>query len=122
MSYFKKRIQAFGYAFTGIGSAFAKEAHLKIHLLAVILVTSLGFYFKVSATEWCILVICFALVISLELVNSAIENLCNKITTEKDPHIKYIKDVAAGAVLVASIASVAIAVIVFWPYFKDLFS
>lgn len=122
MSYIKKRIKAFGYAFSGIGSAFTQEAHLKIHLAATVTVICAGFYFSILPVEWCILILCCALVISLEMVNSAIENTCNLVTTSHNPKIKYIKDVAAGAVLVASLASLIIAVIIFKPYLMALFS
>lgn len=122
MNYFKKRISAFGYAFTGIISAVKKEAHLKIHLLATVLVITAGFYFKVTPVEWMFLLGCCTLVISLEMVNSAIESVCNKISPEKSPDIRYIKDVSAGAVLVASIVAAITGGIIFFPHIKLLFS
>ncbi len=114
----KKRINAFKYAFEGIVSAFKNEVHLKIHLLAALLVVNAGFYFQITKTEWCIILLCCALVISLELINSAIEHLTNTVFKEIHPNAKYIKDVAAGAVLIAAIVSVIIAVIIFYPYIK----
>ena len=112
----KKRANAFKYAFEGIVSAFKTEVHLKIHLLATLVVVNAGFYFQITKIEWCFILLCCALVISLELINSAIEKLTNGVFKEVHPNAKYIKDVAAGAVLVAAIISVIIAAIIFYPY------
>lgn len=122
MSYFKKRSNAFGYAFSGIWQSLKAEAHLKIMLLATAAVVIEGFYFKVSRIEWMILVICCGFVMSLELANSAVEKLCDTITTEKSPKIKYIKDVMAGAVLVASVSALIIGLIIFYPYIIQMLS
>jgi len=93
---------------------------MKVHLLAVIVVSAAGFYFQITTTEWLAVLLCFVLVISLEMVNTAIEILANKINPEKDEAIGRAKDVAAGAVLVAAIFAVVIAGIVFgkhlWHY------
>ena len=59
---------------------------------------------------------CITIVICLELVNSALERLCDRLIPEKDLKVKYVKDVAAGAVLVASIFSIIIGLMVFLPY------
>jgi len=120
MNYIKKRINAFRFAFNGIWQSFKSEAHLKILALAALLVIALAFYFHVSWAEWIILLMCCGFVISLELVNSAIEKLCNVFTTEHNPKIKYVKDVMAGAVLVASIMAFIIGIIIFYPYLLTL--
>jgi diacylglycerol kinase len=112
----KKRVNAFKYALEGIVSAFKTEVHLKVHLLAALVVVNAGFYFHITKTEWCFILLCCALVISLELINSAVEKLTDSVFKDVHPNAKYIKDVAAGAVLVASIVSVVIAVIIFCPY------
>jgi diacylglycerol kinase (ATP) len=112
----KKRIAAFGYACEGIIAAFKKELHLKIHLLATVLVVCAGFYFDVTQTEWMILILCCISVISLELINSAIETLTDAQFKAQHPKAKYIKDVAAGAVLVAAIGSAVIGGVVFFKY------
>lgn len=115
MNYFKKRGNAFRFAFQGLKAAFS-EAHLTIHLLALLFVVVLAFYFQVSKTDWCILILCSSMVICLELVNSAGEKLCDLISTEYHPKIKFVKDVLAGAVLIAAFAALVIGCIVFYPY------
>ncbi|MDX2174285.1 MAG: diacylglycerol kinase family protein [Bacteroidota bacterium] len=113
MSYFKKRIQAFGFAFNGLFTALKTETHLKIHLLATILVVIAGIYSKISKIEWIAIIICCGTVIAAELFNSAIEKVCDIISPDKNPKIKFIKDVSAGAVLVLSLMSICVAVFIF---------
>lgn len=94
---------------------------MKIHCLAVILVTAAGTFLGLSAVEWCICLLLFALVISLELVNTAVEAVVDLVTEERKPLAKIAKDTAAGAVLFASLAAVIIGCIIFIPYLADLF-
>jgi len=116
MTYLKKRKNAFKAAFAGLYQAFKSEAHLKLHLIIAVLVIAAGFYFSISKTEWFAVGICIALVIALELINSAIEKMCDLYSKEYDVRIKYIKDVAAAAVLVASIFAAIVGVVIFLPY------
>ncbi len=108
-------IKSFQHAIEGIIIAIKKERNLKIHIGIMILVIICGFIFKISTTEWIICIILFGLVISLELVNTAIENTVDLVTLEKNPKAKIAKDVAAGAVLVSAIASAIIGLIIFIP-------
>lgn len=119
MNYFKNRINAFGFAFSGIWHSFKSEAHIKILFLASIAVIATGLYFKVTKLEWMVLLICCGFVISLELVNSAIEKLCDAFTTDNNATVKYVKDVMAGAVLVTSITALIIGILIFYPYLKQ---
>lgn len=111
----KEFIKSFQYAIEGIIVAIKKERNLKTHIGIMILVIICGFIFKISTTEWIICIILFGLVISLELVNTAIENAVDLVTLEKNPKAKIAKDVAAGAVLVSAIASAIIGLIIFIP-------
>ncbi|MEM6800125.1 MAG: diacylglycerol kinase family protein [Bacteroidota bacterium] len=115
MSYLKKRIQSFGYAFKGIGTFFKDEAHPKIHLLAALVITALGFYLNLSATEWCLIVICMALVLCAEAMNSALENLTDLASPDPHPLAGKAKDIAAGAVLMTVILGGIVWSIIFIP-------
>ncbi|PBQ34345.1 diacylglycerol kinase [Sphingobacteriaceae bacterium] len=117
MGYFKNRINAFGYAFSGIYQAFRQETHLKIHAVIALLVIGLAAFFEVCNEHWILLLLAITLVIALEMLNSAVEKLCNIIKPELDPRIKYIKDVSAGAVLIVCLFAVAAGIIVFSHYF-----
>jgi len=121
MSYFKKRGLSFRYAFNGVSAAL-KEPNFRIQFISAAIVIFLGFWFHINRYEWLAVILCSAIVLSLELVNSAIEKLCNLVTIEVHPSIKFIKDVCAAAVLVAAISALVIGVVVFYPYLKPIFS
>lgn len=108
-----KLFQSFVHAFRGLIVAIQEERNLQIQLLAVTVVTSAGFYFEINATEWIVVLLCFGLVISLELINTAIENLCDLLHPDEHPIIGKVKDIAAAAVTVAAGISVVVATLVF---------
>lgn len=114
--------KSFGYAFRGIRTGIQKERNMKIHCTALVLVIIAGAVVKLTATEWCICIVLCALVISLELVNTAVEAVVDLVTEEKKPLAKIAKDTAAGAVLVAAIASVIAGLLIFVPYIVRWFS
>ena len=122
MSYWNKRKLAFGYAFKGIAMLFKGEAHAKIHLVAACAVIIAGFLFDIQPWDWCAVIICIGGVFMGEAFNTALENLCNRVSTDFHPLIKAAKDISAGAVLLFVCASVAVGLIIFLPkIFKLIF-
>jgi len=119
MSFITNRARSFCYAMQGIVAFLKKEPNGQIQLFAAIAVTTAGFYFKISGIEWCIQTLCIAFVLSLEMVNSTIEKHIDCLTAEFKPELKYIKDVAAGAVLISALASMVIATIIYLPKIKE---
>ena len=111
----KKLLKSFKYAFDGIYTGIKEEQNMKIHITIMILVIIFGIMLKISKIEWIICIILFGFVISMELINTAIENTVDLVTKEKNEHAKIAKDVAAGAVLVSAIASAIIGLIIFVP-------
>ena len=111
----KNIIKSFKYAFEGIFTALKKERNMKIHFSIMILVIIFGIILKISKAEWITCIILFGLVISLELVNTAIENSVDLITQEKNTKSKIAKDVAAGAVLISAITAAIIGLMIFIP-------
>lgn len=111
----KKLRNSFKYAFEGIVEAYKAEQNLKIHFFIMTLVIIAGFIFKISAMEWMVCLLLFAIVISLELVNTAIETTVDIAMPEINEKAKYAKDIAAGAVLFSAIISVIIGLIIFLP-------
>ncbi len=105
----------FLHAVNGLIHAVRQEINIKIHLLAATVVIMMGVYFGISSTEWLFIIGCCMWVLSLELLNTAIENICNLVSKDFHPLIKVIKDVAAGAVLVSAIGSAVIGLIIFLP-------
>ena len=110
----RKILKSFKYAFNGIITSFKTEKNMKFHIVMMVLVIA-GTLLKISKIEWIICVILFALVISAELINTAIETIVDMITMEKNEKAKIAKDVAAGAVLVNAIGSTIIGLIIFIP-------
>lgn len=113
----QQRVLSFKYAFEGIWTALKKEPNLKFHLLATVVVIMLGWFFQISELEWIIVIFAIGSVISLELTNTAIEEIVDSFTEDHHPGAKVAKDVAAGAVLVASITAAIIGLLIFLPYF-----
>ena len=107
--------KTFGYAFEGILTGIRKERNMRIHTAAMILVVFFGTVLGLSATEWCICLILFGLVMALELVNTAVEAVVDLVTEERKPLAKTAKDTAAGAVLIAAIMAAVIGCIIFLP-------
>ncbi len=106
---------SFGFAFKGIARTIRDERNVKIHLAAACLVTIAGFLLGISKEEWMICLLLFALVISLELVNTAIEATVDLCTEEHKYLAGKAKDAAAGAVLVAAIVAAIIGCMIFLP-------
>lgn len=110
----KKFLKGFAYAAAGIIHGFT-ERNFRVHICAVCFVSWFAVrFYELSRAEWAALLLTFAAVISAELFNTSIERLCDKVSPEKDEHIKHSKDCAAGAVLVSAIFAVIIGAALFW--------
>lgn len=118
----KKRIQSFRYAFQGIVTLFRDEHNARIHLFVFILVCIAGLLLKINLSEWMILLLVSGVVFALELVNTALENLCDFVSPQFQKQIKKAKDTAAAAVLVSAITAVVLGFIVFIPKLYVLIS
>ena len=115
MSFFKKRIASFGYAFEGIFEVLQSQVNFKIHGIAAFSAVSAGFYFDISTTEWCLIIGCIAAVFSAETFNTAIEHLTNLVAPDYHILAKKTKDAAAGAVLFIAIGAALIGLLIFLP-------
>jgi diacylglycerol kinase len=116
--------KGFGYAGEGIARGFSTEFNLRFHMLAIVLVTLLGFVLGLATYEWLALVICFTIVPALEIVNSAIEETCDRLRDDLGlpfEATKWARDLAAGAVLWAAIGSAIVGLIIFVPKIIGLF-
>lgn len=117
MSGFKNRIASFKWAFNGLRIFFIEEFNAKVHFVAAATVLILGFFFKINKYEWMAVLFAIAMVISAELINTAIEHLADVVSPEKKPAIKKVKDMAAAAVLIVAFAALLIGVFIFLPKF-----
>ncbi|MBT8257767.1 MAG: diacylglycerol kinase family protein [Bacteroidia bacterium] len=109
------RIKSIGYAFKGAYLLISKEASLKVQFFIGIVMTIAGIYYNLSSTEWIIQILTIALIMGLEGLNTAIEELSDFVHPEHHPRIGLIKDLAAGAVFIFAIAAVIIGGIIYFP-------
>ena len=116
------RIRSFGYAFKGLATLFLTQSNAQVHLVAVVLITSLGLYLRLSALEWCIIFLCMAMVLLAEGLNTALEFLTDLTSPDPHPLAGKAKDVAAGAVLLSVIFCGIVWGIIYLPKILSLFS
>ena len=117
-----KLVRSFIYAAQGFAYCIRHELNFRIHLLATIVVVLMGVFLHCSNNEWLILLIHITLVLSFEMFNTAIERISNQFGTGKNGNIKIIKDVSAGAVLLAATTAIISAAIIFVPKIIYYFS
>ncbi|MGG3019488.1 diacylglycerol kinase family protein [Geobacillus stearothermophilus] len=108
----------FAWAWAGMKAAVKEEAHLRFHLAAAVVAFALGFAVGLSRWEWIVLVLTVGAVVTLELVNTAIERTVDLVTGEFHPLAKAAKDIAAAVVLVAAGVAVIIGALLFWPHLR----
>lgn len=93
----------------------SRQRNFVIEITITILVIAAGFIFNISFEEWCIVLVCIAMVLSSEAMNTAIEKMGDAIAPGHHPLVGKAKDVAAGAVLIASLISGIIGILIFVP-------
>ncbi|MFT5217195.1 MAG: diacylglycerol kinase (ATP) [Glaciecola sp.] len=114
-SFLVSRITSIGYAFKGAYHLIATEASIKVQFAIGVLITFTGFYFELSATEWMIQIAVIALIMTIEGINTAIEEIADFVHPEYHEKIGLIKDISAGAVFIFAIAAVIIGLIIYIP-------
>ncbi len=116
-SFLKNRIKSVGFALRGALLLIRTEASIKIQVFIAIVMTAAGFYFDISSTEWILQILAIGLVMGVEGMNTAVEKISDFVQPNHDPKIGFIKDVAAGAVMLVSIAATIIGFIIYLPKF-----
>jgi undecaprenol kinase len=111
----KRFIKSVDFAVNGIRILQKNERHFKIHLIAFLFVIILGLFLNINRIEWLVLFIISALVMTLEAINTALEKLCDHVMPNQHETIKKVKDIAAGAVLIAALFALVIGCIIFIP-------
>lgn len=112
VNYITHRFQSFIYAIRGLKKAFKSEPNLQIHAVTLVTLLPLGYLLRFNPVEWIAILTCSALVISCELINTALEKLSDFIEPQLHPKIAIIKDISAGAVLITTVFSSAIGMII----------
>jgi diacylglycerol kinase len=117
-----KFFKGFNYAWKGLVIAWNEEINFRFDICFSVLVVVFGVAFNLAFWEWAFVVFMMGFVITVEVVNTALEELCNKFTREHDPHIAKIKDLSAGAVLASAICATVVGAIIFLPHIFTLFA
>lgn len=115
MNIVRRFLVSLGHALRGIDYVIRNEHNARIHLLAAAAIIVAGAIFDVGAEGFAALLVAIAMVFFAEIVNTAVEKILDLVHPDHDERVGYIKDVAAGAVLVASVAALIIGVVVFFP-------
>jgi len=111
---------SFRHAFRGMLTFLRREQNARIHAVAALVAVGLSAYWRIQPWEWVAVVCSIAMVLAAELLNSAIEALCDHVTPEQHADIKVVKDLAAAAVVVVALAALVVGILVFGPRIKDL--
>jgi diacylglycerol kinase len=114
-SFLGKRLLGFKYAFKGAWMLLKNEPSIQVQSVIAALATIAGFYFHLTATEWILQFLAIGLVLSIEGLNTAIEEFANFVHPDFHQKIGYIKDVAAGAVFFAAVVAIIIGCIIYIP-------
>jgi diacylglycerol kinase len=116
-SYFGKRVKGCGYAARGAWLLLKNEHSIQVQAIVAVLMTIAGCYFELSTTEWALQILAIGLVMSIEGVNTAAEEIADFVHPDFHNKIGYIKDVAAGAVFFAVLAAIIVGCIIYIPKF-----
>lgn len=111
---FKKWLQSLKYSFQGIKYALNQQNFFLIFIIAIIVIL-LGFYLNLSSIEWLIVILTIGFVLSLEALNTIWEKTLDLLQPYFSPKVKNIKDLVAGAVVIACLTALVIGFIIFLP-------
>ena len=111
----KSLVRSFGFALAGIGFLLRTQRNARIHVVVGAAACGLGAWLHISRVEWAVIVFTIALVLILEGLNTAVEAAIDLASPEIHPLAKAAKDLAAGMVLIAAVASVAVGLLILGP-------
>ncbi len=116
----KRFFKSFGFAWSGLVYCLPGGTNFKVQLVLGALSFLAGYVLSIHTGEWLVLIIFTVLVLSLEMLNTSVEKICDLVSKDFHPQIKIIKDVAAGAVLVSAIGSAVSGLVIFLPKILSL--
>lgn len=114
-SFLRNRIRSVGVALNGMLWLFRNEYSIQIQCGVALAVTYAGYYYAISPTEWMLQCLTIGLVMGLEGLNTAVEKLSDYVQSQKDPNIGLVKDLSAGAVMLAALSAIVIGSIIYLP-------
>jgi len=117
----KKLLKSFKYAFQGFDYASKTQLNFRVHLFATAIALLLGWCLHLSANEWLWIVLTIALVLAVELLNTAIEILTDMVSPDWNEKAGYVKDVSAAAVTITAFFAIIVGCVIFLPKIIALF-
>ena len=116
-TFFSGRLKSMGFAVKGAYKLITTEHSVMVQSSLAVLMIIAGFYFDINRYEWMIQILTFGLVLSIEGLNTAVEKIADFIHPEFHNRIGFIKDIAAGAVMFAAMAALAVGMLIYIPKF-----
>ncbi|MGC4041867.1 MAG: diacylglycerol kinase family protein [Flavobacterium sp.] len=116
-SFIKGRLKSVGFAVKGAIKLITTEHSVMVQSSLAVIMVIAGFYFKIDRYEWMMQILAFGLVLAVESLNTAVEKIADFIHPEFHSRIGFIKDIAAGAVMFAALAAIAIGLLIYVPKF-----
>jgi len=108
-------VEAFRFAFSGLWYALRTQRNVRIHLVIAVVAVALGLWLSLSPTQWAVLTLTIGFVLASEMLNTVAETLVDLVSPGYHPLAKVVKDVTAGAVLLAAIVAVIVGLLVLGP-------
>ncbi|MBI4133265.1 diacylglycerol kinase family protein [Candidatus Uhrbacteria bacterium] len=110
-----KKIRSFRHSLAGLRVVWKEESNFKLAIVCGTMAVLAATILEISAVEWLAVILSIGFVLSVETLNTALEESCDMVKNDPDPHIAKIKDLGSAAVLLASIASLLVGIIIFLP-------
>ncbi|MFP7169699.1 diacylglycerol kinase family protein [Terribacillus sp. 7520-G] len=105
----------FRYAWNGIRWTFLRERNFRIHTIAAVMALLAGFVFRIGTAQWAAILLSIGFVIATEMINTVVELAMDHLSPEQSRTVGLIKDIAAGAVLIAAMTAIFVGLVVFVP-------
>ncbi|MDE5888395.1 MAG: diacylglycerol kinase [Bacilli bacterium] len=117
---FSRFFRSFGFSIEGLKYAYKYEQSMLVHVIATVCVIAANFFFHITGIEWLVTLLAIGMVLSAELINTAIEAVVDLVTLEIHPLAKIAKDCGSAATFVLAIMAAAIGFVVYVPYIIQL--
>ncbi len=116
----RRLIRSFGFAWKGLVTVTREEQSFRVQLFLAALILALGIIFRIKQWEAVALILVATSVLVLELVNSTLERVVDYMKPRLHHYVEVVKDIMAGAVLLASLGALVAGIVIFYPYFREL--
>lgn len=113
-----KSYKSFFYAVNGLKTTWREEHNFRVEVFCAIIVLAAALYFNFSFIEWALIILSITIVLTCEIINTAIEDLCNKIEPNQNPTIGKIKDTMAAFVFISSLGTLVLGILIFLHHFQ----